>query len=385
MQLMEASKQWALRPPDERFDSLAQMYAQAQQQRQISQSIKLPESASLQIGYDALDEELNLEVSGIGHFALNNWTLSQLCNRAQAPADYLIGLDDPELLATCLNRSMFKQAHSPDVNSRRAGTQLYHQDGTLRAITSNRYSRIYDCDILQRLLPLNEAGWKTPPAWGGPNSPGARQATAKDVVNYSLVKLGDWIRPSGLYRGDRDMFVFLINDENRINDGSDLGLGRGFFVRNSEVGCASFSYTEFAYRYVCGNHIVWGAQDVREVRLRHIGADTPEKAFQALTCQLVEYANSSTETDELLIKRSKEFVLGANKNEVLDFLFGKRLLTRKLAGEAYDLCERFEDKLNPRSIWGIVQGVTRASQEQVYADKRNQVDELTPKLLKLVA
>lgn len=380
MNLTEASKQYFLRPDDERYNSLEEMHAEATRQRQISQSVRLPKQLLPSIGYDDEQRTMLLKTHEGGRdYVLGNWSFNQLCQRLHAPADYLLSLDDPHLEAACLNKNIRQ------VPDNAQGLQLYHQDGFLRAVTSHRYSRIYDCDILRRLLPLKGAGWKTPPAWGRANDPRARQATAADVSNYSLVKVGDWIKPSGLYRGDRDMFVFMVNDENRINDGTDLGLGRGFFVRNSEVGCASFSYTEFAYRYVCGNHIVWGAQDVREVRLRHIGRETPDLALQTLAVQLIEYANSSAREDELLIAKSKNFVLGDNKDDVLDFLFGKRLMSRKLAQEAYETCEEFEPALNPRSVWGIVQGVTRSSQQLSFANKRYEQDSVTPKLLQLVA
>ena len=44
------------------------------------------------------------------------------------------------------------------------------------------------------------------------------------------------IAPAGIYASDHDMFAFLVNEEYRIDDGSDGGLARGFFVQNSEVG-----------------------------------------------------------------------------------------------------------------------------------------------------
>ena len=385
MELMRASHQYYTRPDDERYKSLEDMQAVALEQRRLSQSIKVPSSVSLTVGVDSMEEELFVEDSaGNGCFTLNNWSFGQLCSRVKAPADYLIGLDDPELVAECLNRGLMSRRKS-DAERKTKGLQIFHCEGTLRALTSRVYSRIYDTDILKHLIPLREEGWKTPPAWGSPDEPGSWQATKKDVCNFSLVNEGDWIRPSGLYRGDRDMFVFMVNDGSRIDDGTDEGLGRGFFVSNSEVGAASFSFMDFLYRYVCGNHIVWGAQNVQEVRLRHVGGDTPEKAFDALQATLIEYADMSAEHDELLIKRAKKFILGDSKEEVLEFLFTKHLTSKKLAEESYNLCEEFEPALNPRSAWGVIQGITRASQEESFANKRNKIDAITPKILAYAA
>ena len=45
-------------------------------------------------------------------------------------------------------------------------------------------------------------------------------------------------------------------------------LFRGFYTWNSEVGSAVFGLTTFLYRYVCDNRIIWGATDVKELRIR---------------------------------------------------------------------------------------------------------------------
>lgn len=385
MELMEASRQYYERPQDERYKSLKDMQAVALQQRQISQSINVPPDVLLSVDFDSMTNELFLnDFGGNGCFTLNNWSFSQLCGRVKAPADYLIGLDDPELVAQCLNRGLAMRRLS-DKERRTKGLQIFHCEGVMRALTSQVYSRIFDNDIIRHLIALNDQGWKTPPAWGSPNSSDSWQATEEDCSNYSIVQPGQWIRASGLYRGERDMFAFMVNEESRIDDGTDEGLGRGFFVRNSEVGHTSFSFMDFLFRYVCGNHIVWGAQDVQEVRIRHVGADTPAKAFEALQAELIEYANMSTERDELLIRNSKKFILGDSKEEVLDFLFNKRLMSRRLANECYDTCERFEPALNPRSAWGVIQGLTRTSQNEQYTDKRNALDSITPKILAYVS
>lgn len=380
MELFQASKQWAQRPPDERFWGLDDMLENARASKMFSdETVQRPGSLNLVAPEDSSELMLNI---GFGEpLALTNWSFGQLCQRLKAPADFLIGLDSPELAASCLNRRKLLQAHET-----KSCLMVYHRDQRVNALTSDRYARIYDADILARLVPLSTQGWHTPPARAAyDNDPRARPATVEDIQDRSSVQVGEMIAPAGLYRGDRDMFVFMVNTDVRIDDGTDEGLSRGFFVRNSEVGAASFSFTEFAYRHVCGNHIVWGAQDVREVRLRHIGQGKTDKALHALACELKEYAQSSVSDDEALIARAKNFVLGDDKDEVLDFLFGKRLMTRKLAEQAYETCVEQEPQLNPRSVWGIVQGVTRVSQEQAFANKRTDLDNITPKLLERVA
>jgi hypothetical protein len=61
----------------------------------------------------------------------------------------------------------------------------------------------------------------------------------------------------------------------------------------------------FLYQYVCGNHIVWGAKDVKELRIRHIG-NADQRAFAELNVRLVEYADGAASEDEMLIKRAMD-------------------------------------------------------------------------------
>lgn len=88
------------------------------------------------------------------------------------------------------------------------------------------------------------------------------------------------------------MFAFLVNEEYRIDDGSDGGLARGFFVQNSEVGASALKVTFFHYRHVCGNHIVWVASNVIEVSVRHIG-DVAGRFHVQLAESVNKYLNAS--------------------------------------------------------------------------------------------
>ena len=114
------------------------------------------------------------------------------------------------------------------------------------AFTGPNYGRIWDTDVAERLIGAVEGtGWHVPAARSSQGSESA-----------------------GLYASDRDMFAFMVNDENPVEIG-DAKPGRGFFCWNSETGAASFGLTTFLYNYVCGNHIVWGAEEVRELRIVH--------------------------------------------------------------------------------------------------------------------
>ena len=83
-----------------------------------------------------------------------------------------------------------------------------------------------------------------------------------------------------LYAGDRDMFIFLADEQNRIElpgrrDGKTGQLARGFFVSNSEVGAGTLKLKTFLFDYVCCNRIVWGAEQFNEIKIRHTAGALP--------------------------------------------------------------------------------------------------------------
>ena len=288
MELFKASRQWSTRPADERFASLEVLDEACYSYFQQAAIAKAPWS-SLQVEPDG--EEVILRGSTGESSRLTHWSFGQVAQRAGAPAAYLRELP-AELAAPCLRHGLARHADG-------TAALMFHRNGglVLRSALSPSYTRIWNYEITGRLADLvqREPEWTVPPAMGS--------------------------HPSGLYASDHDMFAFLVNESRRIEDGTDGGLARGFFVWNSEVGDAAFGIMTFLYRYVCGNHIVWGAKDVREVRIRHVGR-ADEKAFRQLTVDLKVYADRSASDDEAQIERAKTFELGENKDAVLDRSLG---------------------------------------------------------------
>ncbi|MGH9162629.1 MAG: hypothetical protein ACRD2X_21890 [Vicinamibacteraceae bacterium] len=59
--------------------------------------------------------------------------------------------------------------------------------------------------------------------------------------------------------------------------------------------------------------------------------------------------------------------------------------TRRQAADAYTIADRHEIQTNPRSVWGLVQGVTRLSQQASHQDARYELDRLAAGLLRAAA
>lgn len=384
--LYAASSQWSSRPADERFESLESMLAFSRYHRETARekSFKLNELR-------VMPQAGNMVLVGPegGTARLTHYCFGQLSARVGAPAGYLRNL--PIGLAAANLECGLRLQDNDTI-----GVGLFHKNGenVVRAVTSEKYTRIWNADIIERLISLKEMGWRVPPARPAyEGQPGSRRATEADVLPGAAwdlsVKVGDWIAPAGLYASDHDMFAFMVDENARINDGSGEGLARGFFVSNSEVGAASLKLTRFMYRRVCGNHIVWGAKNVSELKIVHRGA--ADGRFQReVVAELRKYSNESASEDEQRIVAAKRCILGTTKDEVLDMLFGKRIASRKVLELAYSVAEMEEAEHaagSPRSAWGYANGLTRLSQTDsgaMYADDRMELDRAAGKVLDLV-
>jgi hypothetical protein len=384
MELFKASRQWAQRPDDERFSTLEELHGVC-----ISYRGKAAESTAPYADLEVVSDGPEVKLAGREQTALfSHWAFGQLSQRVGAPPSYLRALP-ASLAATCLNHGL--KARVAESNGDNAALMFHRNNGDLllRAVTSDLYTRIWNADITGRLLGLGD-GWRVPPARPcRDGQAGARPATEADLLRrdgFSLsINVGDLIAPAGLYASDHDMFAFMVNEDRRISDGTAEGLSRGFFCWNSEVGASSFGIMTFLYRNVCGNHIVWGASGVNELRIRHVG-NADDKAFGALQGELVRYADSSASDEEAKIEAAKRYELGQTKDEVLDKVFGFRLasLSREKIGQGYELAAAHADlDGSPRSAWGLAQGLTRLSQTLPYADARVALDRAAGKVLQI--
>lgn len=386
MQLYKANRQWAERPADERATDLNDLY---QKTRHYFESAIISSVSLSQLDVTAEGEELYLHgLRSKLDARFTHWAFGQFCQRVQAPADHYRSL--PATLAQPALSYLLRKASA---ESNRNAQLLFHKNGdfVLRAMNGNQYARIWNYEVAERLMPLGEYGWRVPPARPASlGQPGSRPATEADVLAASQsglsVNIGDLIAPAGLYVSDHDMFAFMVNENFRINDGTDQGMSRGFFVENSEVGDGAFVLTTFLYRHVCGNHIVWGAKNVKEIRIRHVG-QAPEKAFGQIEVAVNKYANESASDLEAQIVKAKHAVIGNTKDEVLDELFRalRGDITKNLIEEAYDKAVQ-EETINqaaPNTQWGITQGLTSVAKEMAFGDKRVKVDRAAGKVMSI--
>lgn len=355
--LTAATNEWSNRPADQRFASLADLHAAVLHHREAAVEAPDIKLSSLQViassaaavrGSSGAPEDSIVEpmlLSGNGNVArFTHNSFGQLARRIGAPAGYLRSLP-VGLVAENMNHGL------SNVEPRENGegdTLLFAQNGSLvlRAALSPTYKRIWNSDVTSRLIALTEAAPEWQPA------PAAFDGSR------------------GLYASDKDMFAFLVDNDRPIFESlPGGGLARGFFVSNSEVGDASFRITTFLYEWICGNHRVWGATGVKEIRIPHIG-DADARAFSKITVELRKYADAAASDDEAKITAQRSYILGATKDQVLDAVFGLGV-SRKIAAKALAIAEASEERYgNPFSVWGFNGGLTEVARDLPNADER---------------
>lgn len=387
MQLMNASRQWAERPSDERFWDIEGLHKATLAHCNAARSATV---ANADLRVEAVDDQIQLVGRTGAPAQLTSWAFKQLCSRAEAPAGYLADLP-ATLAAQNLNHGL--KANLPNHD----GTTniLLHENGGYfaRAMVSDKYTRIWNASIAARLVDFQDAGWRVPPARHVETFQDMHEqalALAQDRVRICTneqaalsltVRPGDLIGPAGLYASFEDMFAFMVHPERVIDDGTSEGLMRGFFVWNSEVGKSSFGVMKFLFRGVCGNHIVWDARDIAELKVRHIG-NADDRAFGQLAVELKKYADETAGDDERRVRICREFRLASSADKVVDFVFSKMLLPRKTAEAALAAVQPEIDG-DPTTVWGFAQGVTRLSQQEANADRRVALDRAAGKILEV--
>ena len=340
-----AHREWARRPADERFPTLEALRADAEADKHASREIEV-DGASLSV--QSLGDAIWIR-SGDKGAPLTDWSFGQACRLGGAPAGYLQSLTTGTAVAA-LNESLSETRASRDA------LKLLVRNGHVAAMNGPRYGRVYDADVLRMLDGLQ--GFAPPPAYERNGSTNA-----------------------GLYRGQRDMFVFMVNEESRIEDGSAEGLGRGFFLWNSEVGARSFGIATFLYRHICGNHIVWGMTSLVEKRLKHIG-EVSHRARAEVALALSAWTNDGVSDLEAQIQIARVKVLGKDKEEVVRSVVKATGATQSVVSAAWEGASQWAEVDGaPDTVWGMVNAITRYSQASTWTSDRVETDRLAGQLL----
>ena len=324
-ELMAASNQWAFRPKDERFSSLVEMEKVTKAYREA----QVENTAHLDIFEPVLSR-------------FTNWSYYQLCNAINAPYKYLLSLPESVQYDCLINGcTRTNREYKFLLQSRENGY------AKVNAITGVRYPRTWNHEIIERLRHTLGNNWTTPPAYGE--------------------------GPHGLYASDRDMFIFMVNEDKRIDDGSQDGLAKGFFIKNSEVGNGALEFWKFYYRYVCSNHIVWGASNVAKFSIIHRGQI--EQRLKHMWYKIQKWVDEPETKTKEQIQKAKEYIIAKSVNNLVSRLEACQIGSQKQMRIAYKYAEDLAEDFEPNSLWGMAQGISRYSQEfSAYSGIRSKLD-----------
>lgn len=338
--LYQASQQLFRREADERYATLAELLNACQRDRQQSETQWCAPGGLWTV--EGSNNRLCLSVDGNPHH-LTEWSFSQLCQLARVQKQTVNRLS--ARTAGHVFGETLPQSRKP--------MQILTDRDQVRAIHGTAYTRLWNADVLSTVTEFAE-GFRPP-------QEGVTGGT-------------------GLYRGEQDMFCFLIDPTGWIEIEGEA-FAPGFFVWNSEVGRRSVGIQTFWFQAVCQNHIVWDAVDVSDFSRKHTtNVEEALDAIQNMILQLVERRDSRRDQFVNVLRRAMREKMSDTPEEGVDFLH-EHGFRRELATEAV----RSATERGALTIFAVIDAFTRLSQKAAFAGQRVERDTAASRLLSLVS
>lgn len=360
---MSINEQWRTRPADERYVDLIALQAAAHNVMDRSSARVV---ASKALTADVVDNKLVVKGPSGAAALPTHWAFGQLASRAGAPAGYLRDLPN-ELAADCINYGLHVARPVEDI-----GVLLYKNGGPaeLHAVTGPNYGRIWNArgaDALVEAFGDGRTGtFRIPGEFG-------RQV---EITQDNTT----------LYMSDRDMVVFLADEDKSIDirnrrDGKKGRLSSGIAFGNSDVGGGRCWVASFGFDYICKNRIIWGMRDVEELAIRHT-ASAPHRFMSEVVPALKEIARTN------IGLREAQIVAAQNaKVENIDTFLATRKFNRSQISniKAAYLSDEGQELMTETSVWDAVVATTAYARKLQYQDARIDIEMAAGKMLRLAA
>jgi hypothetical protein len=339
--LTAASRELFSRSPDEVFGSLDSLYQHCLSDRDRSEERW---HSPAEVRPTAVEGRLALDVGEFGSYRLNDWSFSQMCKFAAVSKDTVNKLS-PATAAQVLVETLPLGAKP---------LQVLSLDHTVRSIHGTAYTRLHNVDLLNVVREF---------------------ATNFQPPQKSKIGAG-----TGLYCGEQDMFVFLIDPLGWAEIEGEA-FAPGFFLWNSEVGRRSVGIQTFWFQAVCANHIVWDAVEVVDFTRKHT-ANVHEclQEIRRHIEKLVEKRDQRRDGFAKVMANAFKASLGDKADDVAKVL-ARHGIPRDLGQRALKVAEqsgRF-------TVFSIVDALTKMAGEYQYAGDRTELDQKASGLLALAA
>lgn len=362
-----AQSQWFMRPSDQKFASLDALHAYVDDRRRRSMAY---DADVMHLGFALNPETKTIDVKAVvklpnkkGMEITTNpthYAFGQVCSALSAPAGYFREqlVNRPDIITAALNYGATKHVSEGVkmlVVDRKSGVGVPR----LAAVTSPTYGRIWDADVAtmaKRIIDASGGRFYAPHDWGK--------------------------EKRALFASDRDVFMFFIDGGSIVDGGGDRDqLHRGFFLWNSEVGSKTFGIATFLFRQVCGNFGIWGAEDVRVLKIRHTSGG-PERFVTEAIPALEAYTNASAKPLEDAIRRAKARVLPADTKQFTDF-FQKLGFNGAEIRHAIEFADAEEGQ--HATLWDMYNGFTAVARHMVFVEAAVDLERRAGALMKIVA
>lgn len=326
--------------------------AQEVQRQQDAKKDYLVPSKSMHLEDDAN----TLVVDTIGELGTTSTFHQQMGDRLHIPRSYYNRMKEeaPELLATNVNHWL-QSEQAAEVR------MLRTLDGEARAVLSKKYRRLDNFDLMECVLPIinQQAG---------------------EVVSCEVT--------------ERRFYLKVVTPKIQAEPKKGDVVQAGIIISNSEIGMGTLSVQPLVYRLVCLNGMISPDNALRKTHLgkNHEGDGTFElfsdetiiaddKAFwlkvQDVVKAAVNQAWFNKAVENIMVTSGRQI-----DKPVVEVV--RELTTRyTLAESEHDSILNHLIKGGDLSQWGLVNAVTRASQDVDSYDRATELEELGGKIITL--
>lgn len=267
---------------------------------------------------------------------LSDFALTQLFTKTEMPVRYMKKLlkTSPGLVADQFNYWSSQQGREKTLLLR--GILEDDQDVYIRGVLSDKYSIMDNKDILENLIEI-----------------------ADEVPDFDVVSVYNTDKKLHIRLAFPGMSMKFGTDKYGKNDVIRVGLD----IQNSEIGYASLMIAPITYRLVCTNGLRMWKVEEGAFKQRHVHVSRVDFIDTMRKTMLV-----SVDKGKEILERMGESrkVKVARPNQYIDRMVVKYNLSGKV-GERVKEAYAVEPE---KSVYGIVNGFTRAAQEEKNHDAR---------------
>lgn len=358
MELFQASREWASRPADERYVSLKDMLASASAHRASSRQMVVANRKIIVVP-QADNQGLALRGPNDGQAFPTHWAFGQLCTLSETPAGFMRTIPSP-FVADIINWKLQTVRQVAEI-----GVLLYKNGQvSARALTGPNYGRVWNSEVISTVIDRfgdgvagNGSPWQVPGEFG--------KRVQVDQGNTTL------------FCGESDMFIFLVDEENKIEIPGRGPMARGFFVWNSEVGKCVLGIATFYFDYVCCNRIVWGASQYKQIKIRHTSGAPVRWEDEVMPALRAYRADSSKTIVQAIAAAQKSRLDSDDVAKLITERFGKRM------APAFEDVHMDEESRPIESIWDVVTAATAFAKRIKWQDERVEVERKAGDLLEM--